>query len=500
MSLTFKNPGVYIQELQKLSHAIIPASTSVTAFIGRALRGPVNEPILIHNMGEFNQTFGGIWSNSRMSYAINQYYQNGGGEAVIVRVIHNAGTAFFEIDALPTPLLLQATNPGTWANNLEVTVDFNTMSDPNDDTLFNLAIKYDTLVETFRNLSLKSTSPRFVNSILADQSDFLQVRNNDVKTEIVDPPAFKLDTANKGSDGDDLQINDIKGKQDEKTGMYALENADTFNLLCIPPYDATETTDPSIYTDAAKYCETKRAILLVDPPSDWVKKEDARTKLSTTFDFTYGANAAIFFPRLRAPDPDTGILQEFVPCGAVAGVIAQTDAQRGVWKAPAGIEASLNGVPDLTVRLSDDENGDLNVLGINCLRINKNAGRIVWGSRTMRGNDNLDDQWKYLPVKRTALFIEQTLYQNTQWVVFEPNAEQTWSQIRLDIGAFMHDLYTKGAFGGESAKEAYLVQCDHLNNTPYYRDRGILNILVGFQPVQPAEFVLISIQQMVGQE
>ena len=181
-------------------------------------------------------------------------------------------------------------------------------------------------------------------------------------------------------------------------------------------------------------------------------------------------------------------------------MIARTDSQRGVWKAPAGIEANLIGVSDLEVRLTDAENGELNPLGINCLRILPAAGRVVWGSRTMRGADILADQWKYLPVRRTALFIEESLYRGTQWVVFEPNDEPLWAQIRLNIRAFMHDLFRKGAFQGSTPKEAYLVKCDKETTTQYDINRGIVNIIVGFAPLKPAEFVILKIQQLAGQE
>ena len=210
-------------------------------------------------------------------------------------------------------------------------------------------------------------------------------------------------------------------------------------------------------------------------------------------------NAALYFPRIKSPDPlDENRLKTFVPCGAVAGVIARTDSERGVWKAPAGIEATLIGVSDLTVQLTDSENGELNPLGINCLRILPGAGRIVWGARTMRGADRLVDQWKYLSVRRTALYIEESLYRGTQWVVFEPNDEPLWAQIRLNVGAFMHDLYRKGAFQGTSPKDAYLVKCDKETTTQIDIDRGIVNILVGFAPLKPAEFVVLQIQQLAS--
>jgi phage tail sheath protein FI len=188
-----------------------------------------------------------------------------------------------------------------------------------------------------------------------------------------------------------------------------------------------------------------------------------------------------------------------VPCGAVAGIFARTDAQRGVWKAPAGQEAQIKGVPQLSVSLTDAENGELNQLGINCLRAFPVYGRLVWGSRTLEGADRLASEWKYISVRRMALFIEESLYRGTQWVVFEPNDEPLWAQIRLNVGAFMHNLFRQGAFQGTTPKEAYLVKCDKETTTQNDINQGIVNILVGFAPLKPAEFVFIKIQQLTGQ-
>jgi phage tail sheath protein FI len=189
----------------------------------------------------------------------------------------------------------------------------------------------------------------------------------------------------------------------------------------------------------------------------------------------------------------------FVPSGAVAGIFARTDAQRGVWKAPAGQDASFVGVSQLSVPLTDDENGELNPLGVNCLRAFPIIGRVVWGARTLQGADQLASEWKYTPVRRTALFIEESLYRGTKWVVFEPNDEPLWAQIRLNVGAFMHNLFRQGAFQGSSPRDAYFVKCDKETTTQNDIDLGIVNILVGFAPLKPAEFVVIQIQQMAGQ-
>ena len=242
-------------------------------------------------------------------------------------------------------------------------------------------------------------------------------------------------------------------------------------------------------------------MLIVDPPSAWTdpsKVLDSNIGIDTLG--LRDENAALYFPRLKMPDPlKENRLEEFVPCGVVAGIIARTDSQRGVWKAPAGIEATLNGVAELSVKMTDGENGQLNPQGVNCLRVFPVIGRVVWGARTLRGSDQLASEWKYVPVRRLALFLEESLYRGTQWVVFEPNDDPLWAQIRLNVGAFMHNLFRQGAFQGKTPQEAYFVKCDRETTTQNDINLGIVNIVVGFAPLKPAEFVVIKIQQMAGQ-
>ena len=271
----------------------------------------------------------------------------------------------------------------------------------------------------------------------------------------------------------------------------------------IPPYKVDGTVDPSVVTAANTLCVRRRAVQLVDPLPTWDEAGDVTGAFATGLDSVLGtssANAALFFPRLRQPNPlKDGQVETFAPSGAVAGVIARTDAQRGVWKAPAGLDATLDGVPELSVPLIDADIGQLNPLGVNCLRAMPGAGRIVWGARTMRGADLLASEWKYLPVRRTALFLEESLFRGTQWVVFEPNDEPLWSQIRLNLGTFMNNLFRQGAFQGTTPREAYFVKCDKETTTQADIDLGIVNIHVGFAPLKPAEFVVIRLQQMAGQ-
>jgi phage tail sheath protein FI len=263
--------------------------------------------------------------------------------------------------------------------------------------------------------------------------------------------------------------------------------------------------DTTVVTQAGAYCEQRRAMLLVDPlpTTSWAAPDDVVAGFATGFDSVLGTNtknAALFFPRVLEPNPlKDNQVESFAPSGVVAGVMARTDSQRGVWKAPAGLDATLTGVPQLEVPLTDGEIGRLNPLGVNCLRAMPGAGRVVWGARTMQGADLLASEWKYVPVRRTALFLEESLYRGTQWVVFEPNDEPLWAQIRLSVGTFMNNLFRMGAFQGATPREAYFVKCDKETTTQADIDLGIVNIYVGFAPLKPAEFVVIRLQQLAGQ-
>lgn len=495
MAITPTYPGVYIQEIPSGVRTVTGVATSMTAFVGRAKRGLLNEPITINSYGEFERVFGGLWVNSTLGYAVRDFYRNGGSQAVIVR-LHNPSaeeatdTAHGDIGELK----LMAASAGTWGNALDVTLD--------DDVLtsgaFNLTVT-DTAtgaIEQFRNVSVEQNATRRIDKVLANGSQLIRADGSDLPASA---PKAGTVTLSDGSDGQALSADNFTGAglEGNKQGLYALEKTDLFNLLCIPPFAADGDIDTALIETAAAYCETRRAMLIVDPPVGWTNKNNAKSGIST---ITTSKNAALFFPRLRQPNPlRDNQMEEFAPCGAIAGVFARTDTQRGIWKAPAGLDATLVGVPQLSVPLTDAENGELNPLGINCLRALPAAGRVVWGARTRQGDDRLASEWKYIPVRRLALYIEESLYRGTQWVVFEPNDEPLWSQIRLNLGAFMQNLFRQGAFQGRSAKEAYFVKCDKETTTQNDINQGIVNIVVGFAPLKPAEFVIISLQQMAGQ-
>ncbi len=630
-------PGVYIEEIPSGVRTITGVATSITAFLGRAERGPVDEPVTINCFGDFERIFGGLGVNYPMSYTVRDFYLNGGSNAIIVRLFEptfadeaarttaantartqaqagadavataaadaatadataqavadaaNAAVAAASVPgtwaasaaqavadeaakeaakdgathqsvadaaaaavvgavdaavASAAPLTkakldvnglkLAAANEGDWGNQLRARVDHNVASDlpwitafgRTEGDLFNLTVRDGSTgaVETFLNVTVRD-SPRRVNKVLENQSGLVRVDGDLADDGIrptnhaADPPEGKTvwdDNASATSTGvagggqaehsQPLDDAAYRGSESQKTGIHALEGADLFNLLCIPPDTRHGDTSTGTYGKAMKYCVDRRAMLIVDPPKDWsnktsgvvAKPQDQLNALGLSGNDA--RNAAVYFPRVKQADPlREGQSDTFVPCGIVAGLMARTDVQRGVWKAPAGIDVALGGVQALEVRLTDAENGILNPLGINCLRSFPVIGRVVWGARTLRGADILADDYKYVPVRRVALFIEESLYRGTQWAVFEPNDEPLWAELRLNIGAFMQNLFRQGAFQGTSPRDAYFVKCDKESTTQNDINLGIVNIVVGFAPLKPAEFVIIKIQQMAGQ-
>jgi uncharacterized protein len=606
-------PGVYIEEVPSNVRTVIGASTSIAAFVGRTQRGPVGEPIVINSFADFERRFGGLWKDSPLSFAVRDFYLNGGSQAVIVRLyvsaidsatseaqtaaqavadaaadaeaaaanatavataaktaatdagkagatakaaadavakaiddqaisdtadkaaavqagadavepavtaatasVDKTGASRIVADSSPAgkPTSFEAASPGSWGDTLRVRV-LNSASG-----VFDLEVRDTASKATERYIGVTvAAGPRNVADMLKAESQLLRVAGSlpdaapgnsaDPKPGVdpwADPtggdPETYYKVGDKGDDGPVLGDADFTppGAAAAKTGLYALDKAEAFNLLCIPPHALGGSIGAGLIDAALAYCTLRRAVMLIDPPADWTSKEKALAGIDAGVG-SASANGVLYFPRIVAPNPlNQGREEAFVPCGAVAGLYARIDAQRGVWKAPAGLEATLVGAPKLSVSLTDMENGELNPKGINCLRALPGAGRVVWGARTRRGDDRLADQWKYVPVRRTALFIEESLYHGTQWVVFEPNDEPLWASIRLNVGAFMQGLFRQGAFAGATPAEAYFVKCDKDTNPQADVDKGIVNILVGFAPLKPAEFVVIKLSQITNLE
>ena len=644
-------PGVYIREIPSGSRSITGASTSIAAFVGGFARGPVDTPVRMFSLADFENNFGGLDGAHPASFAVSQFYINGGGTAYAVRV-NNGGTAA-SVTVLgqtgPT-VALRATagrmianapvaNPGAWGNALRFDVDYR-CADPA--TQFNLivsevrmqdGVEQAARTEVFRNLTM-ATGPANAIAVVNDGSalimldqgganrpaatgfhsgdlsgiDWTLVASSIIASNItvnlgtgafpVAVPAIvapttltevatvlqtairaarpadrlfaqatvsveftgtrlrvapgrnspdyapativsiadvgpttlattlrlinltalrnveqylptaavigRISAAVAGTPGNALNAATLRGNRGTRTGFYALDNADAFNMLSIP--EASElslgSTDlAAVMAPALVYVTEKRAMLFIDPLPGIHTLEAAEAWLGEIANAGLRSpNSVAYYPPLRVPDPGNGgRLREIAPSGTMAGIWARTDGETGVWKAPAGTTASLRGVPELAHVLSDPQNGVLNPQGLNALRNFDVPGNIAWGARTLMGADLLASDWKYVPVRRTALFIESSLFDGLQWAVFQPNADPLWLEIRGAVTSFMQRLFRQGAFKGTSPREAFIVRCGPDTTTQADINAGIVNVFVGFAPLQPAEFVVVSLQLQLQQ-
>lgn len=516
MPVTPTYPGVYVEELPSGVRTITGVATSVTAFIGPAEQGPTDRAVKIQSFSDFQRQFGGLWTDSIMGNMVQQFFLNGGAEALITRVVGDGAT---KATAEVSGLQLIAASEGKWMNGtdesgIRVKIDHQTNPLSDDETLFNLTVERlipdqaPLVLEKFRNLSTKPNASRYVTGVLAQDSGLIKVAVSADATGVPEgKPGEGESSFSGGEDGAPPSYANYQQSGDEgapEIGLQTLNKADIFNLLCIVPNaPGTSVADDdgglTLLGDALKFCESERAMLIIDPPSNWEKPNSVQSDTRNVRTLLRSKNAVIYYPQVQLPNPlKENRLENFPPSGLMAGVMARTDTQRGVWKAPAGTEATLSGVRAFSYKLNDDENGDLNPLGVNCLRNFPVYGNVAWGARTMEGADQLASEWKYLPVRRLALFLQESLYRGTQWVVFEPNDEPLWAQIRLNLGAFMNNLFRQGAFQGTTPKDAYFVKCDKETTTQNDIDRGIVNIVVGFAPLKPAEFVILKFQQIAG--
>ena len=534
MPATLSYPGIYVEEVPSTVRTIAGVSTSDTGFVDCFARGPIDDAQRITSFADFERVFGGLDDLSEASYAIQQFYLNQGQIAWVVRVASgDPQTATVDLDAglgsAPAiALTLGAANPGSWGNNLQAAAVGVRLADGSTSAdRFNLVVrevrpiaggKIEVVItEIFRNLNMVVGDRNYAKTVVNDASQLARVTDvqlgalplvaapNATGDGPADAGAFR--DFDGGTPGTRPGANDLIGDPSLKTGMYALDRIApfVFNLLCLPAAaNLTTTKDPGplqgVLSSAEAYCVAKRAFLIMDLPSTVATADDMGQYLKDLEGLSLRSDhAATYFPRLEIPDLlQDGRLRNVGASGTMAGVYARTDATRGVWKAPAGTDAVLTNA-QLAVKLEDLENGGLNPLGVNVLRNFAVFGNISWGARTLDGADQQASQWKYIPVRRTALYIEESLYEGLKWVVFEPNDEPLWAQIRMNVGAFMNNLFRQGAFQGNTPAKAYFVKCDDETTTQNDVDRGIVNILVGFAPLKPAEFVVIRIQQLAGQ-
>jgi uncharacterized protein len=628
MATALTYPGVYVEELASGGHTITGVATSIAAFIGWAPQGPVDQAVLVESWSEYRTQFGGLYAGSYLGYSVNQFFANGGQQAYIVRLAWDGGaptvtnplpaTAVTATGTVGGSLVLWASSPGEWGNNLQVKVV--PQSAGSNFSLQVIDATTGSVLESYANLSTTPGDVQYVVTVIDNDSQYITFIDpahpttappppaaavtsdtaaapTNLQTSLVtqadatlatgsysyklaalygnvegpaaetsatttpakqaisltwdagpllngaEPTGYKLyrgpsagdenvffslppatvsfldsglvapafgtaqPTANvpvqltTGANGAVLEpgtpdftnalLNDPSGG-----GLELLDRVPIFNMLCVPG-----ESDPATIQELQAYCAANRAFCIVDAPSETTIASLRSSGPAGLTNAPNAANSALYFPWVSAPDPLSGNRPTLLPpSGFVAGIYARTDATRGVWKAPAGLDAGLTGELGLQFNLTDLENGDLNIQGINCLRSFRVYGDVVWGARTLVGADAVGSEWKYVPIRRFALFLESSLLEGTQWVVFEPNDERLWGQIRLNVGAFMQGLFLQGAFQGSTPQQAYFVKCDSENNPQSSIDQGIVTILVGFMPLYPAEFVVLQIQQIMASQ
>ncbi|NJK73151.1 MAG: phage tail sheath family protein [Microcoleus sp. SU_5_6] len=502
MPVNLSYPGIYIEELPSNARTITAAPTSITVFVGYThpfKTKPTNfkKAVQIFNFTDYENEFGGLYRSglvrADVADAVNQFFLNGGSVAYVVGLplaitppTQNIGGINFTPRELTDTILMKVSisNVKSAGNTADIVITYGSRS------------------ETYRGVSINANSENYVEkrigtvdkpisslvTVSAPPGGYTVVTKSDVT---LSPPSGST-TFNSS---DFLDVFDADSD---------LDKVPIFNLLVIPG-----VADNGIWSAALAFCERKQAFVILDSPAQAIATPDNITPpessrwIGSVMDTKVpkSQNGAIYFPYLKSNDPLTGNPMELPPSGFVAGIYARTDLNRGVWKAPAGLETTIlnaTGVVE-SGRMTDARQGTLNLKGINCLRSFPGIGTVVYGARTLIAGNTALAQWKYVPVRRITLFIEQTLYRNLGWVVFEPNDEPLWAAIRLSIEGFMLSLFSQGAFQGSTPSQAFQVKCDKSTTTQTDIDNGIVNIIVAFAPLKPAEFVIIKIAQLAGQ-
>ena len=561
MSITPTYPGVYIQELPSSSHTITPAPTSIAAFVG--FTNPLLTPTppagqqppanVLNSFADYQLLYGGFFScpglPDYVGQAVFQFFQNGGSQAYVVGLVPDSPAfPIASVTLSTTPAVtLYAKVPvgdpttGLTADGMPLQLTISNIQNVTisgilyESAVADITIAYgpllpqtpgqspsQTQVEVYRKVDISNLYTTLAGSVPGQGSALVSFNDPPSSPWQATPPtsltSYPVPSSPPGPSSfsysfaytvaPSLPVSsyiDFELIGTVFTDNFPLDKVPIFNLLVVPGI-----TDQSVLAEGTAYAERKRAFFIVDSPSTWLVDAQS-TPLNPDpaspiddlglLPFPTTPNGAIYYPWLSTTDPVTGLPSTSPPSGFVAGIFAEEDANRGVWKAPA-VETTLLGTAGVVPSgvMTDAQQGQLNLVGINCLRQFTSLPPVVYGARTLAYRDSaLQNQWGYVPVRRMALFLEQSLYSNLTWAVFEPNDTPLWNALTQEVGAFMLGLFRQGAFAGSTPSQAFLVVCDNTTTTQADIDNGVVNILVGFAPLKPAEFVIVQITQLTGQ-
>jgi phage tail sheath protein FI len=500
----YLSPGVYVEEVSGGSRPIEGVGTSVAAFVGFAEQGPIDEPILVTNWTQFTQTFGDFIEGSYLAHAVYGFFLNGGGVAYVVRIGGGNGevesttpVAKAELPAGPDgskpAFVVHAIEAGPAGDN--ITVEVKEASEPAPDT-FKLIVKQDGQTkETIDGLSAKR-GPNYVVTAVKQQSKLITVE--DVKGAHLAVPQPGTEIALQGGTPPatpKVSPNQYIGSAADRTGFAGLEAIDEVTMLCVPDlmaaYQAGVINDEglkAVQLAMMAHCELMAdRVAILDPPPGLNAQKIKEWRMEFAgYDSKY---ATLYWPWIKVINPTGGHPLMMPPSGHMAGVWARNDATRGVHKAPAN--EVVRGVISLENNITRGEHDQLNPIAINCIRSFPGQGIRIWGARTLTS----DPEWRYLNVRRLFNYVEKSILNGTNWVVFEPNDQRLWDSVRRTISMFLRNVWRDGALFGATPEESFFVKCDAENNPPEQRDVGVLTVEIGIAPVKPAEFVVFRISQ-----
>jgi hypothetical protein len=499
----YLSPGVYIEEVEAGSRPIEGVGTAVAAFVGLASRGQANTPTLVTNWSQFTQTFGDFIEGSYLAHAVYGYFLNGGGAAYVVRV--GAGgampTATVELTSgkdKGTPTYrVSALEAGPAGN--EISVEVAPSSETAENTFKIVVNQGGKPVETFDNLTTSKGKSNVVTQVKA-QSKLIQIEEVGSATNVERVPATGSLSLAGGGTSVPVRVtpDDYVGNSSDRTGFAGLEAVDDVTMLSVPDLMAVYQQGiidleglQAVQLAMIAHCELMgdRVAVLDAPPGLNAQQVKEWRVDKVGYDSKY---ATLYWPWIKVFDPLSGQARHVPPSGHIAGIWARNDDTRGVHKAPAN--EVIRGAISLELNLTKSEHDQLNPSGINCIRAFPGRGIRVWGARTVSS----DPAWRYLNVRRLFNFVEESIFEGTQWVVFEPNDQRLWGRVKRTINAFLLRVWRDGALFGATPDQAFFVKCDAENNPPETRDAGQLVVDIGIAPVKPAEFVVFRIAQFSG--
>lgn len=466
----YLRPDVYVEEVSTGEKPITSTATSIGAFVGVTARGQVGKAIQVTSWTDFINKFAKGMStpflrSSDLAHAVYGFYQNGGSICYVTRV---AIDSMAKAQLVNEELTITAKDEGAWANDvLAVEIKANAS---NFDVIVTLNSE---VVETFEAVSNDIESPNFFGEIINSKSNYIQISND--QTLVV--------TAKKAMTDGAYAYNTVKDKN-YTDGLKSLDVIYNVNLIAVPGI----TTD-AVVKGLVDYATERKAFAVVDAPLN----TEADTEALSTFRDKFNGNGAIYFPWGKIVDPLSSnvALKNCPPCGHIMGIYARTDANRGVHKDPAGEEAVVKGFVDLTAKVTNAQLEVLNPKGVNCILARPNSGIVVWGARNI-GNDSAKP---YVSDIRYDLMVKQSLYDGTQWAVFEPNDDNLLERLSTSLASFLDLQWRNGALLGATSDEAYYVKCDSELNDETSKNNGLLVAEIGYSKKKPAEFVVIRIVQ-----